>query len=68
MFLVCDDVNYLSIHQSFSKAPVYSASFCIRQGLNFRAEWWDSHPKFRNPIEKKLEGRRILWFHEIFLL
>ena len=21
------------------------------QGLNFRAEWRDSHPKFRNPVE-----------------
>ena len=29
------------------------------QGLNFRARWRDSGPKFRNPVEKNSEGREI---------
>ena len=30
------------------------------QGLNFRTEWQDSSPKFRNPIEKNHESKRLL--------
>ena len=29
------------------------------QGLNFWVEWQDSYPKFRNPVEKNCEGRKL---------
>ena len=43
----------------------------ILQGLNFRAGWWESRPKFRNPVENNHEGgrlrpRNIFGFLEIF--
>ena len=58
---------YLKIHTHTKKIKNLSA-----QGLNFRAGWWDSHPNFRNPIEKNHEGGRlppgkILSFPEIFV-
>ena len=31
----------------------------ILQGLNFRAEWRESRPKFRNPVEKNREGGKL---------
>ena len=31
----------------------------LKQGLNFKAEWRDSRPKFRNPAEKNREGGRL---------
>ena len=47
------------------------SKFSVLQGLNFRAVWRDSSPKFRNPVEKNCQGRRlppkkIFGFLEIF--
>ena len=37
----------------------YSWTFIQQSGLNFRTGWRDSSPKFRNPVGKNHEDRRL---------
>ena len=45
--------------QSTVYIDVYFTLCNVCQGLNFRAGWRDSRPKFRNPVEKNREDGRL---------